>query len=86
MFLRNYWYVAAWDREIGRKPLARTILSEPIVFYRQENGTPVALEDRCRIATCRCRWAGFEGDTLQCHYHGLRFDGTGAACESRART
>jgi vanillate O-demethylase monooxygenase subunit len=34
MFLRNSWYVAAWDREIGRRPLARMILGEPIVLYR----------------------------------------------------
>ncbi len=39
MFLRNSWYVAAWDREIGRRPLARMILGEPIVFYRQEDDT-----------------------------------------------
>lgn len=30
MFLQNSWYVAAWDREVGRKPLARTLLNEPI--------------------------------------------------------
>ena len=46
MFLRNYWYVAASDREITRRPLGRIILGEPIVFYRLEDGTPVALEDR----------------------------------------
>src|SRR5262249_16671218 len=34
MFLRNYWYVAAYDHEIGRNPLGRIILGEPIVFYR----------------------------------------------------
>ena len=26
MFLKNSWYVAAWDREIESKPLGRTIL------------------------------------------------------------
>ena len=54
MFLRNYWYVAASDHEIERKPLGRIILGEPIVFYRLEDGTPVALEDRCahRHLTC----------------------------------
>ncbi len=36
----------AWDREIGRKPLARKILDEPIVLYRKADGTPAALEDR----------------------------------------
>ena len=47
MFLRNYWYVAATDAEVGRKPLPRTILGEPVVFFRTEQGAPVAMEDRC---------------------------------------
>src|SRR5213078_2548405 len=47
MFLRNSWYVAAWDREISRQPRARTFLDQPVVLYRKEDGTPVALEDRC---------------------------------------
>ena len=47
MFLRNFWYVAASDREVTRKPLGRMILGEPIVLFRQEDGTPVALGDRC---------------------------------------
>ena len=34
MFLNNYWYVAAYDHEIERRPLGRIILGEPIVFYR----------------------------------------------------
>ncbi len=46
MFLRNFWYVAATDSEVGRKPLARLILGEPIVFFRTEDGKPVAFEDR----------------------------------------
>ena len=37
MFLRNYWYVAASDSEIGRKPLPRMILGEPVVFFRTED-------------------------------------------------
>ena len=48
MFLRNYWYVAATDTEVERKPLGRIILGEPIVFYRLEDGTPVA----CCAAMC----------------------------------
>ena len=47
MFLRNYWYVAATDAEISRKPLGRMILGDPIVLFRAEDGTPVAFEDRC---------------------------------------
>ena len=49
MFLRNYWYVAANDTDVQRKPFGRIILGEPIVFYRTEDGTPVAFEDRCAV-------------------------------------
>ena len=79
MFLRNYWYVAATDAEIGRKPFRRIIMNEPVVFYRTEDGTPVALEDRCphrRLPLSMGKLVG--DDVLQCHYHGLRFDRTGA--------
>ena len=47
MYLRNAWYVAAWDHEIGREPLARLILDEPVVLWRTDDGTPIAFEDRC---------------------------------------
>jgi phenylpropionate dioxygenase-like ring-hydroxylating dioxygenase large terminal subunit len=77
MFLRNYWYVAAYDHEIGRRPLGRIILGEPIVFYRLEDGTPVALEDRCAHRHLPLSMGTLVGDTLQCHYHGLRYDKTG---------
>ena len=79
MFLRNYWYVAATDAEIGRKPLARTILGEPIVFFRTEAGAPVAMEDRCAHRHLPLSMGKLVGDELQCHYHGLRF-GTDGRC------
>jgi phenylpropionate dioxygenase-like ring-hydroxylating dioxygenase large terminal subunit len=77
MFLRNYWYVAASDSEVGRKPLRRTILKEPIVFFRLEDGTPVALEDRCAHRHLPLSMGKLVGDHLQCYYHGLRYDQTG---------
>ena len=47
MFIRNCWYVAAWDREVSGKPLARTICGEPVVLYRRTDGGAVALADAC---------------------------------------
>lgn len=79
MFLRNYWYVAASDTEIGRQPLSRTILGTPIVFFRTEAGTPVAFEDRCPHRHLPLSMGKLCGDVLQCHYHGLRF-GTDGLC------
>ncbi len=77
MFLRNYWYVAAADSEVGREPLSRMILGEPIVFFREENGTPVAFEDRCPHRHLPLSMGKLVGDELQCRYHGLRFGADG---------
>ena len=79
MFLRNHWYVAAMNHEIGRKTLGRIILGEPVVFFRTEDGTPIALENRCAHRRLPLSMGKLVGDdVIQCHYHGLRFDRTGS--------
>jgi vanillate O-demethylase monooxygenase subunit len=77
MFLRNFWYVAATDEEIGRKPLGRMILGEPIVLFRSEAGSPIAFEDRCPHRHLPLSMGKVVGDALQCHYHGLQFGSDG---------
>jgi len=80
-FLRNTWYVAMWaqDLEPG-KPFARTILSEPLVLFRREDGRPVAMIDRCphRFAALSMGRI-LPGDRIMCPYHGLEF-GVDGAC------
>lgn len=79
MFLKNFWYVAVWDHELADKPLGRTILGEPVVLFRGDDGKAVAVEDKCphrRVPLSMGKVV--EGGLLQCHYHGLRFDKTGA--------
>ena len=77
MFLRNYWYVAAYAHEIDRNLLARTILGDKIVLYRTENGDPIALADRCCHRQAPLSMGTLIGDTVQCGYHGLTFDTNG---------
>ena len=38
MFLRNAWYVAGWEREVGEAPHAATILGEQVAIYRGASG------------------------------------------------
>lgn len=45
--VRNGWYVAAFRNELGRDLLARTILNQPVVLYRKEDGEAVAVGGRC---------------------------------------
>jgi phenylpropionate dioxygenase-like ring-hydroxylating dioxygenase large terminal subunit len=76
-FVRNAWYVAAWDHEVTREPLGRIFLGDPVVLYRREDGTAVALEDRCCHRRFPLHRGTLDGDIIQCGYHGLRFDSAG---------
>ena len=75
IFLRNSWYVAAWNHELidGRK-LARTILERPVVIYRGASGKVVALDDRCRNRAAPLSMGRIEGDDIRCMYHGMKFE------------
>lgn len=77
-YLRNAWYVAAWSSEVGRELLERTILEEPIVLYRRENGEAVAIGNACPHRLAPLSMGKLVGDTVQCPYHGLRYDSSGA--------
>jgi vanillate O-demethylase monooxygenase subunit len=47
MYLRDTWYVAGFSTEIddGRQ-LERTLLDQPVVFFRKTAGEVAALADR----------------------------------------
>lgn len=78
MFLKNCWYVAAWDHElIDGAMLARTILGQKLVFYKGESGQIVALDDRCCHRGARLSMGRVEGDDVRCMYHGLKFAPSG---------
>lgn len=77
-YLRNTWYVAAWDHEVGDEtPLARRILDEALVLFRDSTGTPQAIGDRCPHRFAPLSKGCVKGNSVQCVYHGLEFDGTG---------
>lgn len=82
MFIKNCWYVAAWDVEVPQdKMLPRTLLGEPVLFYRTGAGQVVALENRCCHRSAPLHLGRKEGDCIRCMYHGLKFDPTGACVE-----
>jgi vanillate O-demethylase monooxygenase subunit len=83
-FLENAWYVGAWADEVGRTPLARTLLGQPIVFYRREDGDAVAMQDRCPHRFVKLSGGEVRGDEIMCPYHGLTFDAGGRCTHQRA--
>jgi vanillate O-demethylase monooxygenase subunit len=77
MYVRNAWYVAAWDHEVTRSLKRRIILDEPVLLFRKDDGAPVALEDRCCHRQAPLSMGKLVGNIVQCPYHGLQFDTTG---------
>src|SRR5688572_796905 len=77
MFVRNAWYVAAWDHEVTRTMRRRILLDEPVVLFRTAEGKPVALEDRCCHRQAPLSMGKLAGNVVTCPYHGLQFDTTG---------
>jgi vanillate O-demethylase monooxygenase subunit len=78
MYLRNTWYVAAWDSEIDRTPRQIKVLGEKIVVFRTEAGDPVALIDACPHRKLPLSRGRIKGDHIECGYHGLTFDCSGS--------
>ena len=72
--LRGLWYYALPSRalETGRL-VARTIMGEALVFGRDAEGTPFVLDDVCPHRGIPLHFGSFDGNEVQCCYHGWRF-------------
>jgi len=77
MFLKTFWYAAAWSNEIEHSLFARTICNEPMILYRTQAGNVVCMEDRCCHRRLPLHMGRLIGDSVQCHYHGLIFEPQG---------
>ena len=75
--VRNGWYVAAFRNELGRDLLARTILNQPVVLYRKEDGEAVAVGGRCPHRHFPLGKSCLKGDAIVCGYHGIAFGADG---------
>lgn len=78
-WLRNIWYQAGWSAEVGSSgTLVRTILGEPVMFYRTTDGSIAALLDRCPHRFAPLSAGSIEDDNVVCGYHGLGFGPNGS--------
>src|SRR2546430_8310320 len=76
--LADQWYVACRSRDLQRRPLARTILDEPLVLFRDGEGRPTALLDRCAHRNLPLSQGRVVDGLLECAYHGWRYGRDGA--------
>lgn len=78
MWITNAWYIAAWAKDVtGSALFARTILGEPVVFYRTADGSVTALEDHCCHRHAPLSKGRLEGEEVRCMYHGFKFASDG---------
>ena len=80
--VRNAWYLAAWAHELDDGPIARKIAGEDLVLFRGGDGKPAALEDRCCHRGVKLSLGSIVEAGLQCGYHGMVFDGSGACVDN----
>lgn len=79
--LYRKWFVVARADRVGRKPIAATLLDRPIVLARLDGERVTGFEDRCPHRQAPLSAGRVVQGTLQCPYHGWRFDPSGALVE-----
>ena len=77
-FLHNLWYVAAAGHELkAGKTLAKTVLGQAVLLGRDNKGAVFALRDFCPHRGVPLHHGTFDGETIECCYHGWCFNTTG---------
>lgn len=71
------WWVAGTSAEISSTPMQRWFLGQPVVLFRDSEGRPVALDDRCPHRWAPLSMGKVHGDTIACPYHGMQFGSDG---------
>jgi phenylpropionate dioxygenase-like ring-hydroxylating dioxygenase large terminal subunit len=77
-FIKNAWYMAGWSEALSDQLLSRRLFDRQIALFRKQDGSIAALADRCPHRFAPLSKGEKIGDAVQCGYHGLTFDGSGA--------
>ncbi|MEC4816261.1 MAG: aromatic ring-hydroxylating dioxygenase subunit alpha [Scytonema sp. PMC 1069.18] len=78
MKFEDFWYILCKTQQLKSKTvLQRTVLGEWLVVFRDEDGKPVALRDRCIHRNSRLSKGKVCQGKIHCPYHGWVYDKTG---------
>ncbi|MBM3569472.1 MAG: aromatic ring-hydroxylating dioxygenase subunit alpha [Alphaproteobacteria bacterium] len=76
--LREAWYYALAGKALSPGAMvAKKLLGEDIVLCRPRQGPAFALKDFCPHRGMPLRFGRFDGETIECCYHGWRFGSEG---------
>src|SRR5258707_1395345 len=80
-FLWEFWYPAVRSSVIrGNKLVTAMVLEVPLVLGRTSEGRAFAMRDSCPHRGIPLSYGHFDGATVECSYHGWRFDACTARC------
>ena len=75
--LENAWHPVAFSTDVTNAPIGRTLLSTPIVIWRDSSGMAHSTSDVCVHRGTALSTGCVVGDEIMCPYHGWRFDASG---------
>ncbi|HET7440141.1 MAG TPA: Rieske 2Fe-2S domain-containing protein [Terriglobales bacterium] len=79
--LFGFWYRALPAGALGRRKLVKsTLLETPLVIGRDNAGKPFALHDACPHRGMPLSSGQFDGERVECSYHGWQFDAHTGQC------
>ncbi len=83
--LRRYWMPVGASSELpAGTVLPRRLLGEDLVLYRDTEGRPALLEERCPHRRTSLVGGFVDAEGIRCPYHGWKFDASGACLEMPA--
>jgi len=82
LMLFGFWYRALPGAQISTKRLQKAMLLEtPLVIGRDPQGKPFALRDACPHRGMPLSCGRFDGENLECSYHGWKFAAHTGQCQ-----
>jgi phenylpropionate dioxygenase-like ring-hydroxylating dioxygenase large terminal subunit len=82
LMLTGFWYRALPADAVQRNRLHKAMLLEiPLVIGRDRSGRAFALRDSCPHRGMPLHCGRFDGENVECSYHGWQFDAHNGQCE-----
>ncbi|MGH9709276.1 MAG: Rieske 2Fe-2S domain-containing protein, partial [Candidatus Acidiferrales bacterium] len=79
--LWDFWYPALRSHQVRGRDLRRAMLLDvPLVIGRDARNKPFALRDVCPHRGMPLSCGQSDGETVECSYHGWRFDARTGQC------
>src|SRR5215469_9719530 len=83
LMLTGFWYRALPSDQVTRGRLQKAmLLGTPLLVGRDRRGDPFALRDSCPHRGMPLSCGQFDGEQVECSYHGWRFDAQSGQCRA----